>query len=89
MTHMHEHEHAHTHPHEHGPISAFDSMEQAEALMSYMLDHNRHHAEELHELCHKLEASGKGDAAKLIDEAVEEFRSGNELLAKALEALKA
>ena len=86
---MHEHEHAHTHPHEHGPISAFDSMEQAEALMSYMLDHNRHHAEELHELCHKLEASGKGDAAKLIDEAVEEFRSGNELLAKALEALKA
>ena len=57
--------------------------------MSYMLDHNRHHAEELHELCHKLEASGKGEAAKLIDEAVDRFGEGNELLAKALEALKA
>ena len=86
---MHEHEHKHSHPHEHGPISAFDSLEQAEALMSYMLDHNRHHAEELHELCHKLEASGKTEAAKLIDEAVDEFGAGNELLAKALEALKA
>ena len=86
---MHEHEHKHSHPHEHGPISAFDSLEQAEALMSYMLDHNRHHAEELHELCHKLEASGKTEAAKLIDDAVDRFGEGNELLAKALEALKA
>ncbi len=87
--HEHEHEHGHGHIHTHGPVSAFDSLEQAEALMSYMLDHNRHHAEELHELCHKLEASGKGAAAKLIDESVDRFGEGNELLAKALEALKA
>ena len=86
---MHEHEHEHSHPHEHGPISGFDSIEQAEALMSYMLDHNRHHAEELHELCHKLAHSGKGEAADLIHEAVDRFGEGNELLAKALEALKA
>ena len=85
---MHEHEHEHSHPHEHGPISAFVSVEQAEALMSYMLDHNRHHAEELHELCHKLAHSGKEAEAKLIHDAVDEFNAGNELLAKALEALK-
>ena len=86
---MHEHEHANGHSHTHGPVTAFDSVEQAEALMRYMLEHNRHHAEELHELCHKLEASGKNDAAQLIDEAVDRFFAGNELLAKALEALKA
>ena len=86
---MHEHEHEHSHPHEHGDIPAFDSLEQAEALMSYMLDHNRHHADELHEVGHKLASTGKEEAAKLIHEAVDAFNSGNELLAKALEALKA
>ena len=86
---MHEHEHEHSHPHEHGPISGFDSVEQAEALMSYMLDHNRHHADELHEVGHKLAHSGKEEAAKLIHEAVDAFNNGNELLEKALKALKA
>ena len=86
---MHEHEHEHSHPHEHGDIPAFDSLEQAEALMSYMLDHNRHHADELHEVGHKLAHSGREEAAKLIHEAVDRFSAGNELLEKALEALKA
>lgn len=86
---MHEHEHEHSHPHEHGDIPAFESLDQAEALMSYMLDHNRHHADELHEVGHKLAHSGKEEAAKLIHGAVDAFNSGNELLAKALEALKA
>ena len=85
---MHEHEHEHSHPHEHGDIPAFDSLEQAEALMSYMLDHNRHHADELHEVGHKLAHTGKEEAAKLLHEAVDAFNRGNELLAKALEALK-
>lgn len=85
---MHEHEHEHTHPHEHGAIPGFESMDQAEALMSYMLDHNRHHADELHEVGHKLAHTGKEEAAKLLHEAVDAFNRGNELLAKALEALK-
>ena len=85
---MHEHEHEHSHPHEHGDIPAFESLDQAEALMSYMLDHNRHHADELHEVGHKLAHSGKEEAAKLIHEAVDAFGSGNELLEKALKALK-
>ena len=85
---MHEHEHEHAHPHEHGAIPGFESMDQAEALMSYMLDHNRHHADELHEVGHKLAHTGKEEAAKLLHEAVDAFNRGNELLAKALEALK-
>ena len=85
---MHEHEHEHTHPHEHGAIPGFESLDQAEALMSYMLDHNRHHADELHEVGHKLAHTGKEEAAKLLHEAVDAFNRGNELLAKALEALK-
>lgn len=86
-SHAHPHEHPHPHPHSHGEISAFDSCDQAAALMSYMLDHNRHHADELHELCHKLEASGKNQAALLIEEAVDRFNEGNVLLAAALEKL--
>ena len=53
-----------------------------------MLDHNRHHADELHEVGHKLAHTGKEEAAKLLHEAVDAFNRGNELLAKALEALK-
>ena len=39
------HTHAHTHSH-----SAASSPEEALALLKYMLDHNKHHAEELHDL---------------------------------------
>ena len=50
---------SHTHEHFHDHITAFESMDQAIALISYMYEHNKSHAEELHEICHKLEASGK------------------------------
>ena len=86
--HTHTHTHAHSHEHTHGDAEGFDSMEQAMALMGYMLDHNRHHAEELHELCHKLEASGKEEAAALIHDAVDKFGEGNALLESALEKMK-
>lgn len=81
---MHEgHDHSH-----HVQESGFETLEQAVALMSYMLEHNRHHAEELHDLCHKLEAMGKGDAANLLDASVDDFRSGNAMLESALALLK-
>ena len=86
--HSHTHTHADGHTHTHASVSAFDSEEQAIALMSYMLDHNKHHAEELHELSHKLEAGGKDEAAHLIDNALEKYYQGNDELAKALEAVK-
>ena len=78
----HEHEHMHEH------ITAFESKDQAIALVSYMFEHNKAHTEELHELCHKLEASGEAEAAFLIDDAVDHFREGNALLESALAALK-
>ena len=94
LMHEHEHEHellheaAHSHPHDHAAVSGFESSEQAMALMGYMLDHNRHHAEELHELCHKLAASGKTEAAALLHDAVDQFGEGNALLEAALEKMK-
>ena len=83
--HTHDHEHAHSHEHSHG---GFDSIEQAVALMTYMLDHNRHHAEELHDVCHKLEDMGKTEAAEKLGQALHSYTHGNEHLAEALEALK-
>ena len=75
---MHEHIHDHEHPHKaHSP-------EETLALLSYMTDHNKHHAEELHELAHGV----SDEAAALIHEAVALFDSGNEKLEKALSILK-
>ena len=76
------------HGHHHGHIEGFDSLEQAAALMQYMLEHNKHHAAELHEVSHRLEHMDKSEAAYLIDAAVEHFNSGNEMLESALENLK-
>lgn len=78
--HIHEHGHEHGHSHEHKAHSPEETL----ALLAYMIEHNKHHAEELHELAH----SAKADAAALIHEAVAAFDSGNEKLAKALEILK-
>jgi len=77
------HEHSHTgtsgHTHSHG-APADMSKEEVLALLSYMIDHNRHHEEELHELSHNLDDK----AGALVHEALQFFRSGNELLVQAL-----
>ena len=75
----------HDHPHHHEV-----SKEAGEdlALLTYMLDHNRHHAEELHELAHDLSDAGKEAAAALLHEALDFYDKGNEKLAQALEAAK-
>ena len=73
---MHDHDHAHAHGH--------GEAGKAEALLTYMLDHNKHHAQELHEIAHTL----SGDAAELLHAAVHDFEHGNEKLARALTALK-
>ena len=85
--HSHEGDHVHEHAHSHGE-AGFDSVEQAQALMSYMLEHNRHHAEELHDTAHKLDASGRHDAAEKIHEAYKQYEVGNDVLAEALKLLK-
>ena len=75
--------HEHSHPHE-APKEAGESL----ALLTYMLDHNRHHAEELHELAHDLSDAGRDDAAALLHEALSLYEKGNEKLAQALDAAR-
>ena len=80
MAHTHEHEHTHEHGHTH----EVHSPEETVALLTYMVGHNQHHAEELHELAHSVE----GEAQQLLHEAVVELTLGNENLAEALRILK-
>lgn len=74
----------HTHDHDHHHHRGHASPEESLALLTYMLGHNRHHAEELHELAHGM----GGDAAQLIHDAVVDFELGNEKLAEALHILQ-
>ncbi len=80
MAHTHEHEHTLEHGHTH----EVHSPEETVALLTYMVGHNQHHAEELHELAHSVE----GEAQQLLHEAVVELTLGNEKLAEALRILK-
>ena len=43
-----------------------DELEKARLLLHYMLDHNRHHEEDLAALAERLAAAGKPEAAKKI-----------------------
>ena len=74
----------HTHDHDHHHHQGHASPEESLALLTYMLGHNRHHAEELHELAHGMD----GEAAQLIHDAVVDFELGNEKLAEALHILQ-
>ena len=53
-----------------------------------MLDHNRHHADELHDICHSLEDAGKAAAAEKLAEALHYFDHCNEYLAEAVALAK-
>lgn len=79
-THTHSHDHTHSHGHDH----QHHSPEEALALLAYMVQHNRHHAEELHELAHSLE----DEPAQLLHDAILDFNLGNEKLDEALKLLK-
>ena len=83
-THDHEHCHQHAHCHDHDHDHAHHSPEEALALLAYMVQHNRHHAEELHELAHSME----DEPAQLIHDAILDFNLGNEKLDEALKLLK-
>ncbi len=86
----HGHEHGHDHEGEccHGHEHAAQSPEETMALLTYMLDHNRHHGEDLHEIYHALEAAGKNDAAAVLHEAMHLYGHANDMLEKALDLLK-
>ena len=91
-THCHTHEHTHSdgtaHTHEHGHTEGASTSEQTIALLGYMLGHNRDHAEELHEMAHRLKAEGHAEEAELLHAGVAKLNEGNDRLAEALAKLK-
>ena len=88
--HEHDHDHAHhSHPHSHEGTGSRPMGGGGEVtLMSSMLDHKRHHADELPDICHALEDAGKTEAAAALAEALHEYDHGNSKLEKALELAK-
>lgn len=76
MEHTHDHEHEHVHEH----YSSGETL----ALLTYMLEHNRHHAEELQELSIGLDE----ETSQLLHEAVVDLTVGNEKLAEVVRILK-
>lgn len=103
-THEHNHEpghenvHSHTHEHHehsHGSCEGCGGCQQQdrpaneqEAILAYMLEHNKHHAAELLEVAKQIRAAGKDEAAMQIEKAVENFDKGNLYLSVALSLVK-
>jgi len=83
MNHEHTHSHQHSHEHIHSEAPA-SSREELLALLSYMVSHNKHHAEELHDLAHDI----GGETATLIHKAIDAFSEGNTRLEEALEHMQ-
>lgn len=93
--HGHEEDHDHTHEHEHehcgscGGCGGERPANEQEAILAYMLDHNKHHAAELQEVAKQFRTDGKEEAASQIEKAVECFEKGNLYLSVALSSVKA
>ena len=84
--HTHTHDgstHTHSHNHPHTDMNAQPGLEQTKALLTYMLHHNEHHAEELAGM---LDALPEGAREKL-SLAIGTFEAANVQLKEALEAL--
>ena len=89
VNHLHEHGHEHNHEHghhhhHHDHVDDGAAPDRAQALLSYMVGHNKSHADEMREAAAALE----GDAQALVIEAAELLDQGNAKLEQALELLK-
>ena len=81
------HDHLHTHDHAHcstHPQTQQVSPEERLALLKYMVHHNAHHAEELHELAHGV----AGEAAEWLHKAVADIEESNKKIEAALALLE-
>jgi len=85
--HSHELGHGHDHDHDHNHENASGISQKDLALLKYMLEHNRQHAEELISTGKKIKTAGSDEAAKKIDDAVHYFEHANEELEKAISLL--
>ena len=82
--HCHDTEHAHGHCHGCGGCHKEETpADKTIALLTYMVDHNRHHVMELEELSEEVD----GAAAEKIAKAIETFCVANEQLADALRTM--
>ncbi len=63
-----EHDHGHHHDHhDHEEVSVdLSELEKARILLAHMLDHNRHHEEEMAHLAERFETAGNPAAAKKV-----------------------
>lgn len=100
----HEHSHTHGDGHAHNHVhdascpsdcgndcngcGEHDPKKENLALLTYMLQHNEHHAAELDQMAEKLRAAGMEKAAEQIRKAVDEFQKGNLYLSVALANVK-
>lgn len=94
----HDHHHSHSHDHDHshecghdcqcGCGETCDCTPETVALLSYMLDHNTHHAVELDQMADNLSKMGMTSVAKQIKDAVSDFQKGNLRLSLALTLMK-
>ena len=85
------HDHEHEHHHDHGcgcGCGGHDLPDENVAILTYMLDHNKHHALELKEIAAHLRSVGKDEAAAQIEKGVEDFEKGNMRLSIALSLVK-
>ena len=65
-----------------------DCKNETVALLTYMLQHNEHHAAELDQMADNLKKLNMDAAAKTIKEAVSDFQKGNMRLGLALTFVK-
>ena len=86
------HDHGHDHHHHHEGCGCgcggHEQPDENAAILTYMLDHNKHHALELKEIAKHLREIGKDDAAAQIEKGVEDFEKGNMRLSIALSLVK-
>ena len=74
--------------HIHRRVYVHDPKKENIALLTYMLQHNEHHAAELDQMADKLRKAGMDTAAEQIRKAVDEFQKGNLYLSVALATVK-
>ena len=91
--HDHDHEHCH-HDHDHhhcgscGCQCEHTPLEELQALIQYMVNHNAAHARELAQLAEQLKATGNSAAYEQVLAAVSDFEKGNMRLSVVLSSLK-
>ena len=84
-----QHGHADSHEHTHcGSCESGDCKNETVALLTYMLQHNEHHAAELDQMADNLKKLNMDAAARTIKEAVSDFQKGNMRLGLALTLVK-